>query len=173
MFLVLYGIYVVIVNNAADLALASRADEVFCVYRLVKANGLTAGGADDLEIFLVIVAITATVAAVFALVAVAVAITLVAITAAIALVVLSLVDEVFLNSAEVLVKLVTVIVYVLNVSLKISDLCSHIVYKVNQCVDYLSLGGACVKLKAVAKSLDVSSFFGKCHFLCPRSFLDF
>ena len=39
---VLNGINIVVVNDAADLALASRADKLFSVYRLIEANGLTA-----------------------------------------------------------------------------------------------------------------------------------
>ena len=163
--------YVVVVNNAADLALASRADKLFSVYRLVKANGLAARGADDLEEFLIVItiaaAITITATSILAIIAIAIAIAVVAIAITIAIVVAELVDEVFLNGAEILVKLVTVVVHVSNLILKVCDLCSHIVYKVNKRVDDLCLRGACIKLESVAKALNISSLFSKCHFISP------
>ena len=143
-----------------ELFVTVGANEVLLV-DVERNDDLTAGRAGDLKavVLVLVVAITAVAA-----IAITVTVTIVAITIAIAIAIVVLVDEHLLNVAEVLVKLLTVISKITDISLDIVYLACHIVAEFDKSLDKLCFCAILlVKLKSFAKALDISGLFGKSH----------
>ena len=115
--LVVQILKIFLIHDAAKLLAASGAGQSFGVKLLVKADRLTAGGANDLEILLIAaIAIAAIAIAVVAIavVAIAVAVTIIAVAITIAIVLNLLVQEI-LDSLQIVVKLLDIIVEIIQI----------------------------------------------------------
>ena len=122
---------------AVKMLAALGANEVGGIILLGKSEKRTASGALDLVL---IVAIVVAVAAI-ALIAV----------------------KLFLNGAEILIKLLAVVADVLNVLSHIGNVVCDIFNDSDYFLKKLRLGLCLIKSKTVCKTLKISSSFGKCH----------
>ena len=182
---------IVVLAQASELLVASGADEIFKVYRAVKADGLAAVGALYLVVFLILEVLALPVAAVtlaadaglkaLAGVAVAVALAVVAIVTialasaalvavAVAIVITAVaslflkVENEFLYLSEVVVKLLNVVVECVDFVIYVVKLLAKLRGKVDESRNKLALCRISVEVKPVGKTLDICCLFVKCHF---------
>ena len=146
---------VVLFDEALELLAASGARELLGVDGFVKADNLAASGA---LYFKVIVAITVAIALAVTVIAIAVTIVTIAITVAVVLLI-----EVLLDLTQILIDLLDVIVERVDLLLLIGSSLCELVAKVDQSGNELALLGGLIEIKAIAKALDISGFFGQIH----------
>ena len=137
---------------------ASRADKICRIKLVVEADCFAAVRAHSLHKVLAIALIVA--AAVTFVIAAAI---VVAIAITIALVVA--IEYVFLNLTEIVVYLFNVIAENCNLVINISDCLADVGEKVDNSLEHLALSLCLIKIKAVAKTLYISTLFKNVHFV--------
>ena len=195
LFLAVESLEVILFDLAGELFIASGAHKVRGVNRAVKADGLAAGGAFYLVVFLVLttvavvlvtaitaialaadagleafalVAITVTIAVVtvaVAIASIAVAAVTIVVIAIAAIAIFHLVHEIFLDLAEVVVELFSVVVKGVDLLVYVLKLLAELAREVDERGNKLALGSCLVELEPVGKSLYVCYLFIKCHFI--------
>ena len=159
------ALILVVLADAVKRLAAARAGDVGRIDSLVKIDLLAALRAlyliEHLGIAVVIIIIIVLVVIIVAASAVTIVIVTIALVVAIALVIKLI--NLSLKVAEIMIKLVAVIVQSRGSLLKLVDLLSHLTEKRDHIVDQLVLRLRSIEVKALAKPLQVSSSFGKSH----------